>query len=966
MLKRRNSTRQALAALAGMALLGLSLTACAGGQKKSDTKSSPVEAQNKVFTQEYHIKDLPNGLRVIVVPTDYPDVISVQIPVQTGSRNEVEPGKSGFAHFFEHMMFHGTKNYPSDVYGEMLKNAGADQNAYTTDDYTNYHITATKADLETILKLEADRFQNLEFTEPEFRTEALAVKGEYLKNSANPVSKMFEVVRDKAFKVHPYKHTTMGFYRDIEDMPNQMDYALKFFDRWYRPEKAALIVAGDVDPQETFKLAEKYWGSWERGNYSVQIPQEPAAKGQVYEHIKWASPTQPWLIMAFHGPANDVHKKDKAALDMMGELYFGDTSKLHQDVVINRRLADNLFFYAPDRKDPSLIYIGARLTDKKHFEPVKQAILDTIAQAQTEQVEKQRLDDLKSAVRYGFTNSLDNTAAIADTLASVVQANRDPEDINRKFARVAEVTVNDVQDAAKKWLTDEGRVTVTLSDEEKAQGFNPDYSIAAVAKAKSEQPKAQFKVLDKRNKSPIVDFNLLFNTGAAFEPEGKRGVAALTAAMLTEGGSQKRSISEIKQAMYPMAASFNAQVDKEMTSLTGRVHKDKWPEYSQLVLESLLQPGFREDDFKRLKQQQISAIETNLKGNNDEELGKEVLYSEIYKNHPYGTYNLGKVSEVKNLTLDDVKDFYRQQFTQGNLTVGLTGDLSDEQKQEFLAKLAKGLPYGNKMKVEIPPAPPLKGHHVTIVEKETQPTAVSFGFPIDVKRGDKDWVALWLARSYLGEHRSSNSHLYQRIREARGMNYGDYAYIEYFPRGMFLTQPDANLGRSSQIFQIWLRPLRSNNDAHFATRAAQYELHHLIKHGLTPEQFESTRNYLSKYAGLLVKSQDRQLGYALDQDYYGIDKDFVNYVRDGLEKLTVDEVNRAIKKHLQEDNIQYVFITKDAKDMAKRLVNEQESVLKYNSPKPESLLTQDEKLKKYPLNIPRDNVKIVPVEKVFQ
>ena len=443
-------------------------------------------------------------------------------------------------------------------------------------------------------------------------------------------------------------------------------------------------------------------------------------------------------------------------------------------------------------------------------------------------------------------------------------------------------------------------------------------------------------------------------------------MAALTAAMLTEGGSQKHSISEIKQAMYPMAASFNAQVDKEMTSLAGRVHKDKWPEYSQLVLESVLEPGFREDDFKRLKQQQINAIETNLKGNNDEELGKEVLYSEIYRNHPYGTLNLGTVSDLQKLTLDDVKDFYRQQFTQGKLTVGLTGNLSDEQKQAFIDALAKGLPYGNKMKVEIPPAPPLKGHHVTIVEKETQPTAVSFGFPIDVKRGDKDWVALWLARSYLGEHRSSNSHLYQRIREARGMNYGDYAYIEYFPRGMFLTQPDANLGRSSQIFQIWLRPLRSNNDAHFATRAAQYELHHLIKHGLTPEQFESTRNYLSKYAGLLVKSQDRQLGYALDQDYYGIDKDFVNYVRDNLKTLTVDDVNRAIRKHLQEDNIQYVYITRDAKDMAKRLVNEQESVLKYNSPKSDSLLAEDEKLKKYPLNIPEKNVKIVPVEKVFQ
>lgn len=958
--------RRVLKTLATTAILSLSLTACAGPAAKTDSTVTAKTTDNKVFTHKYHVKDLPNGLRVIVVPTDYPDVISVQIPVQTGSRNEIEPGKSGFAHFFEHMMFHGTPNYPRDKYGEMLKNAGADQNAYTTDDYTNYHITATKADLETILKLEADRFQHLTFTEPEFRTEALAVKGEYLKNSANPVSKIFEVVRDNAFQVHPYKHTTMGFYRDIEDMPNQVDYALKFFDRWYRPEKSALIVVGDVDPEETFRLAEKYWGPWQRGDYKIEIPQEPPASGQVYRHIKWNSPTQPWLVMAFHGPANDVTKKDKAAVDMMGELYFGETSKLYQDVVLGRRLADSLFFYAPDRKDPSLIYIGARLTGNENFEPVKTAILDTIAKAQTETVDAKRVADLKSATRYSFTNSLDNSAAIADMLARVVQANRDPEDINRQFARIAEVTPSDIQTAARKWLVDEGRVVVTLSNDEKAAGFNPDFSITDAARARAEKPKAQFKVMDKRSNSPIIDVNLLFNTGAAFEPEGKRGVAALTAAMLTQGGSQSRSYSEIQKAMYPMAASFNALVDKEMTSFTGRVHKDKWPEYSALILDNLLKPGFREDDFKRLKQQQINTIETNLKSNNDEELGKEVLYSEIYAGHPYGTLNLGTVSNLKSISLQDVKNFYRQQLTQGNLTVGIAGDLSDAQKQAFLDKLAKGLPYGNKMKVIIPPAPELSGHHVTIVEKETMPTAVSFGFPIDVKRGDPDWVALWLVRSWLGEHRSSNSHLYQRIREARGMNYGDYAYIEYFPRGMFRTQPEANLGRSSQIFQIWLRPLRSNNDAHFATRVAQYELHHLIKHGLTPEQFESTRNYLSKYAGLLVKSQDRQLGYALDQAYYGIDKEFVSYIRDELDKLTVEDVNRVIKKHLQEDNIQYVFITKDAKDMAKRLTSEQESVLKYNSPKPESLLAQDKKLKKYPLKIPAENVKIVPVEKVFE
>jgi zinc protease len=191
---------------------------------------------------------LANGLRVIALNTGYPNLVSIQIPVQTGSRNEVEPGKSGFAHFFEHMMFRGTERYPADVYQEIVTRSGARQNAYTPDDYTNYHLTFAKEDLETILELEADRFINLAYSEADFKTEARAVLGEYNKSASDPLTKLIEVQRDHAFTTHTYKHTTMGFIADIEDMPNQFEYSKLFFQRWYRPGYTTVIVAGDVDP----------------------------------------------------------------------------------------------------------------------------------------------------------------------------------------------------------------------------------------------------------------------------------------------------------------------------------------------------------------------------------------------------------------------------------------------------------------------------------------------------------------------------------------------------------------------------------------------------------------------------------------------------------------------------------------------------------------------------------------------
>ena len=495
------------------------LTISCAQLKKKDNSTNDSQAKNKaekIFDMSYLMRDLDNGLRVIVVRTDFPDVVSVQIPVQTGSRNEVEEGKSGFAHFFEHMMFHGTESYSADKYQDMLKNAGADQNAYTTDDYTNYHTTVTKEDLEMLLMLEADRFQNLTYTEPEFRTEALAVKGEYLKNSANPVSKLIETVRDTAFQKHTYKHTTMGFFRDIEEMPNQMEYAKTFFDRWYRPEKSAVIVVGDVDAEATFDLVKKYWGNWERGTYTANIPVEPPATGQVYKHIKWESPTQPWLAFAFHGPADDPSVVDAQALDLLLDTQFGSSSSIYQELVTDKRWIDRLYAFNPSSKDPGLTYIVGRLTDEKHFNDVKNSFIDQITKARSNLVEDSKLDELKSKARYEFATSMDNSETIADSLARYVQRDRDPELINRQFETLKKVTPQDLLDVANKYLVDAGRVVATLSQANEIAGMGTAFSLDEDAIAAIKPVTPGFKVKDLRNNSPIIDINLLFNTGPAF------------------------------------------------------------------------------------------------------------------------------------------------------------------------------------------------------------------------------------------------------------------------------------------------------------------------------------------------------------------------------------------------------------------------------------------------------------------
>jgi zinc protease len=489
--------------------------------------------------------------------------------------------------------------------------------------------------------------------------------------------------------------------------------------------------------------------------------------------------------------------------------------------------------------------------------------------------------------------------------------------------------------------------------------FSPIAALANIPKPMT--TKIQSTLLP--NRSPLVTFRIIFMTGAASDPAGKEGVAALTSAMLSQGGTKTMTYEQIVEAMYPMATSFDSQIDKEMTVFTGTTHADNLDKYYGLINQMLLDPGFRADDFARLKTDAINFLKVSLRQSNDEELGKEVLYNVIYNGHPYGHHNIGMISSLEKLTLDDVRAFYKANYTQANMVLGLAGgypkDLPTKVEADF-AKLPAGQPA--KAKYETPKLAP--GVQISIVKRETRATALSLGFPIRVTRADKDWPALAVVASWFGQHRSSNSYLYQQLREARGLNYGDYAYIEYFPRGMFQFTPDPNQGRTSQIFQIWIRPVVPEN-GHFTLRAALYEYDKLIRDGMSKETFEATREFLTKYNNILTQTQDAQLGYALDSRYYNI-PDYVPYMRAQLAKLTLDDVNNAIRKYLKSDAMRIAIITKDAEGLRDAILNNKPSPITYNSPKPKEITDEDKVIESYKLTVKPEAVVIVAVDKVFE
>ncbi len=465
---------------------------------------------------------------------------------------------------------------------------------------------------------------------------------------------------------------------------------------------------------------------------------------------------------------------------------------------------------------------------------------------------------------------------------------------------------------------------------------------------------------------PTVSFIVWFKVGSQNDPKGKEGLAMLTARLLAEGSTLQNSYEEILDKLFPIASSFSTKVDKEMTTIYGRTHIDNLNEFLPLFKQCITSPAFKQEDFERIRSEMLNYLEKDLRYSSDEELGKAALYEFIFDGTPYGHISEGTIEGLKNITLDDVKSFYKQYFNKRNFVVAVGGnypsDLPDELRKDLESTLSNG---SEAIYPEIKPQK-IDGYEFILVNKDCNATAISFGFPINVVRGEEDFFALWLFKSWFGEHRNSSSHLYQVIRESRGLNYGDYAYIEAFLNGGALRFPQPNNPRRKQIFEVWIRPV-PHEARLFALRAALRELKKVVDSGLTKEQFELTKKFLLNYSLFYAQTTMERLGYQVDSRFYGIkdNGNYIQYLREKIQNLTLEQVNNAIRKHIQYNNIKFAIVTNNVEKMKEDLINNAPSPISYPTPKPQEVLEEDKEISHFPLQVKPEKIKIVDIEEMF-
>lgn len=485
-------------------------------------------------------------------------------------------------------------------------------------------------------------------------------------------------------------------------------------------------------------------------------------------------------------------------------------------------------------------------------------------------------------------------------------------------------------------------------------------------------------------KSDKIVVKFMFQNGSICDGPDEKGITALTASLMAEGGTGTYTSSGIKDITYPWAARWNVTVDKEVSVFTFEFHKDHAEKIMPFMMGLITKPSLTEADFNRIKSNQENFVNQVIRASSDEEFSKMGLEDFLFRSTNYQTMVEGTTSGLDKISLTKVQAHFKDYFAKSNLTIGIAGNYSPN----YLTQIKESCSSLSEKSKDLPDfrvSPITLGINVEIITKENAlGSAIFTGFPLAVTRKDDVFAALMVANSWLGEHRKSYSRLYKKIREERSMNYGDYSYIEWYENGGQNMLPQPGYPRSTNYFSIWIRPVQtaealkkqypelgniSVGHAHFALRMALKEMQTFIDNGMSNEDFELTRKFLLSYTKLYIQTPAKQLGFLMDSKFYGRN-DYIKDLETLLNKVTVDDVNRAMKKHWQTQNMQVTIVTDDseAEALKESLMRNQVSPMTYSdalkATLPDYLLSEDDEVAKYKLNV--TNVEIVKSDSMFR
>jgi zinc protease len=494
---------------------------------------------------------------------------------------------------------------------------------------------------------------------------------------------------------------------------------------------------------------------------------------------------------------------------------------------------------------------------------------------------------------------------------------------------------------------------------------------------------ARAPILLPSTTDPLVVVRVVFAAGSSDDPQGQAGATQLLARWMLEA-TQRLSGEELRNTLMPMAAELGVNIDKDNIAFVGRVHRDHAAAFLAIIGDVITAPRLEPADFARLRTSQIADIETGLRSNSDEDLQRVALELALYDDalwannnnnnnnnrdtavkHPYAHATDGTVAGLTSLTPAQLAAHRLQVLTRDRLSIGFAGGFQQADVDALISRLST-LPATGAVRASLPTASMPAANRLLVIEKPSAGTALSLGFVLpQLNRDHPDYVAMKLAETWWGEHRNLVGHLFHSMREVRGLNYGNYAYMEYFEEAPGTTFDEFHNTRRQQYFSMWVRPVEHIN-RNFALKMAMWELQRFVRDGIpSDEELQKVKSFVQGY--WLSKEQEptRRLGYALDA---AMSEQTVPHaaLAAAAAQLTRAQVNEAIARHLRSSGVTMVAVTDNAKAMTERLVGAQSTPMRMATPPSAAVRAENNDIERLDLGLTNTNIVVVKPAALMQ
>jgi zinc protease len=877
----------------------------------------PAQKNDKLPKLKYEEFRLKNGLRVIMHVDKSTPIVAVNLWYHVGSKNEV-PGRTGFAHLFEHMMFQGAKNY-NDDYFKPLQEAGANLNGSTNSDRTNYYEVVPSNFLELALFMEADRMGGLTdaMTQEKLDNQRDVVKNERRQRYDNqPYGTASEKIAELIYPAdHPYHWTTIGSLDDLTRA--SQDDVKAFFHQYYVPNNTSLVIAGDFDTKQARAWVEKYFGPIQNGAPITRPnPAMPKIDGEIRKTYE-DSVQLPRLYMVWHTvPMNHA---DEAALDLLQfVLSSGRGSRLQSNIVYGKQLAQDAFASHFSREIAGQFSVTSTARPGKSLDEIEKEINAEIERIKKEPPTAEELSRALNVIESQTVFGMQTVLGKADQMNSYATFQGKPDLFQSDLDRYSKVTPADISRVANTYLNGNRLVMSIVPRKEKAvsqqnndankptstsnkkdadkkdyssvlpkPGPNPSFSLPSIDKRKLSNGLDVWIV--KESELPIVSMNMVFNSGGTADPQDRAGLASFTASLLNTG-TKTRSAVDIANQLQSIGASVNAGSGWDSANVTMQTLTKNLDKALDIYSDIITNPVFPETEFKTLQGRSLIAL--RQRRDNPNAIASVVYSNLLYgKNHPYGKSLGGNENSIKALTKAEIEKFYATYYRPNNATLIVVGDTDAKTILPKLETAFANWKPADVPKMDIPTAATFDKPGIYVVDKPGAAQSVLTIGQVGVSRDNPDYFPLQVMNSILGGQFSARVNM--NLREDKGYTYGARTGFTYRRgAGPFEASADVQTAVTKESVVEFMKELNGIRGAVPVTPAElEYNKQSIIRR--YPQGFETVGQISGQLSNLVV--------YGLPDSYFN---DYISKVN----AVTLEDVNRVANKYLTPDKMAILIV----------------------------------------------------------